>query len=215
MAPATLEHNRRHLRAFYRWSVKEGLLDRNPLSSVPVPRTIQKRPRYMSRAEVEAIRRHAPEWLSRVIKCNVLLGLRRGEVVSLRAADVDLHNGLVHVRSYEERRTKSGKDRSLPLPYDLIPDMTAKGEFVFTTTSGGRAYGPYVSRAFKKATRAAGLPEYNFHSLRHTACSWLAERGVPVTVIRDFAGHSSITVTERYMHLAPNRSHDIIRQAWS
>ena len=41
------------------------------------------------------------------------------------------------------------------------------------------------------------------HTLRHTFCSHLAMAGAPVTAIRDLAGHSSVAITQRYMHLAP------------
>src|SRR5690606_24283306 len=56
----------------------------------------------------------------------------------------------------------------------------------------------------KLAQRAAGLKVTGPHILRHTFCSHLAMAGVPVTAIRDMAGHKSITVTNRYMHLAPD-----------
>ncbi|MEM7154444.1 MAG: tyrosine-type recombinase/integrase [Myxococcota bacterium] len=53
------------------------------------------------------------------------------------------------------------------------------------------------------AQRKAGLPACGPHILRPTFCSYLATRGEPGRVIQELAGHSSIVVTERYMHLAP------------
>jgi integrase len=50
---------------------------------------------------------------------------------------------------------------------------------------------------------AGGRGPLGIHALRHTFCSHLAMAGAPVTAIRDLAGHSSVAITQRYMHLAP------------
>jgi site-specific recombinase XerD len=55
------------------------------------------------------------------------------------------------------------------------------------------------------AYKAAGLdrPKHPWHCLRHTFCSLLAEAGVPVTAIRELAGHSDLKITLRYVHTLP------------
>jgi integrase len=53
------------------------------------------------------------------------------------------------------------------------------------------------------AHKRAELELHGVHTLRHTFCSHLAMAGAPVTAIRDLAGHSSVAITQRYMHLAP------------
>jgi integrase len=52
----------------------------------------------------------------------------------------------------------------------------------------------------------------NIHILRHTFCTRMAMAGVPTRVIRDMAGHASITTTERYMHLAPGSTQEAVRK---
>ena len=64
----------------------------------------------------------------------------------------------------------------------------------------------WATKRFKFFVRKAKLPQrerLRFHSLRHTAGSWLAMRGVPMRVIQAILRHSSISVTERYSHLQP------------
>ena len=78
---------------------------------------------------------------------------------------------------------------------------TCTSEYVFTHRNG-TIRPDYLSEVFKSYALKAGFSNTRFHHLRHTACSWLAQRGVPVEAIRRFAGHSSISVTEKYMHLA-------------
>lgn len=63
-----------------------------------------------------------------------------------------------------------------------------------------------MSKRFKFYVRKAKLPErerLSFHNLRHTTGSWLAMQGVPMRVIQQILGHSTIQVTERYSHLSP------------
>jgi site-specific recombinase XerD len=57
--------------------------------------------------------------------------------------------------------------------------------------------------AMKRITKRAGLRFIGWHTLRHTFCSHLAMKGAPAKAIQDLAGHQSIAVTNRYMHLAP------------
>ena len=52
----------------------------------------------------------------------------------------------------------------------------------------------------KRQEKRAGLRVTRWHVLRHTFCSHLAMRGAPAVSIKELAGHSSITVTNRYMH---------------
>ena len=55
----------------------------------------------------------------------------------------------------------------------------------------------------KRASRRAGMPHDGLHILRHSFCSHLAMRGAPARAIQELAGHSDLTMTQRYMHLSP------------
>lgn len=53
--------------------------------------------------------------------------------------------------------------------------------------------------------RRAGIEKFRVHDLRHTCASWMVQQGVPLLEVRDVLGHSSIEMTERYAHLAPDK----------
>lgn len=72
--------------------------------------------------------------------------------------------------------------------------------YVFGKTKGFPYRGEYVPRNFKKASREAKLNEVHFHTLRHSFASSLAMKGVPIIVIKELLGHSSIVTTEIYSH---------------
>ena len=60
-----------------------------------------------------------------------------------------------------------------------------------------------VRRSFQTACRRAGIADFRIHDMRHTCAAWLVTAGVPLTEVRDVLGHSTVKMTERYAHLAP------------
>ena len=230
--PVTAHNYRRAISTFFRWLEAEGVCTGDPTKRVRLGQVPAKHPRYLTPADLEAIceaveaqdaKPHVEtgtgRWLLPIVRVNVYLGLRAGELVNLRWADVDFDRGTLTVRCTEDFTTKAGKDRTIPLaaPAQLVLcSLPRRGEFVFPNHSGTQLHRKYLSRRFKHFARLANLPEFvNFHTTRHTAASWLAERGASIEAIRLFLGHSSVSVTQRYMHLAPNAYASQIYAAFS
>ena len=219
------------LSPFFNWLVEQEAIQENPTKRLRLERVPSKFPRFLSPADVDAIcsairrtqdEKHAGAdtgaWLIPIIQANVYLGLRAGELVNLRWEHVDLERRLLRVANTETFRTKSGKERVLPLCDAVVNILAAYdrgGTYVFPNYSGGQLHRQYLSRAFKHYARKAGLHHVNFHSTRHTAASWLAQQRCGVEAIRLYMGHSSVTVTQRYMHLSPQSFHDQINQAFA
>lgn len=146
-------------------------------------------------------------------------GLRIGEIIALDWNRVDYGANKVHVEVADWKGhlgpPKGGKPRSVPMTPRLraalrdLSERSRLGGWVLTRSKGRYAeegeHGTYSNtRAWLKAAHArAGLACKGVHTLRHTFCSHLAMAGAPVTAIRDLAGHSSVAITQRYMHLAP------------
>lgn len=59
-------------------------------------------------------------------------------------------------------------------------------------------------RSFKTACKNAGLRNVTFHTLRHTAASYLVMGGVDLATVKEILGHSTIQMTMRYAHLSPD-----------
>lgn len=211
-----------HVSAFWEYCAAEDWCDGNVCDGVQLERVPTVFPRYYSEvdldrliAAIEAsatndrIRRGDPRWLIPLIRFAVETGLRRGEIVNLRWEDVLLDKARMLVRNRDGFKTKSGSDRSVPLStaaMRILDELPRTHELVFVTSSGRPIYPNYLARLFRKYASDLGLHDTSIHALRHTACSRLADRGVPVDVIRRFAGHSSIMVTMKYMHLSEDGS---------
>ncbi len=61
-----------------------------------------------------------------------------------------------------------------------------------------------VKKGFNSAAARAGLPHVTSHTLRHTAGTWMAQRGVPLREIAGYLGHSDARTTELYAHHHPD-----------
>ncbi len=85
-------------------------------------------------------------------------------------------------------------------------------EYVFTFKRR-RVQESLVPHKFKKYVRKAGLnPKLHFHSLRHTFAIWLVYEGISIYEVQKLLGHSNISVTEIYSHLAANELHSAVNK---
>jgi len=207
------------LSPFFNWAVAEGLIEKNPVKGIRLPRVPEKTPKTFSQEQVDVLLQTIEEaerhcngrqkgswtWLVPAIKLSLLLGLRVAELAQLRWEDIDEGRGLVTIGGRESFKTKNGKRRILPLTEaarDVLLQASNPSPHVITSSSGEAVSPLYLSRRFKDACRQAGLPEHlTFHCLRHTACSRMANSGAPLEAVRRVMGHSSVRVTERYIHV--------------
>ncbi|HZL19144.1 MAG TPA: tyrosine-type recombinase/integrase [Polyangia bacterium] len=112
--------------------------------------------------------------------------------------------------------TPKGADiRHVPMTSRLAEALRSirhlRGELVFCRQDGSRLTTTNMRAVLKRQEKRAGLPAgAKWHKLRHTFCSHLAMRGAPIVSIKELAGHKSVAVTNRYMHLAPGRTRSAI-----
>jgi integrase len=134
-------------------------------------------------------------------------GLRKGEILALCWADVDLAAARLTVRG---EGAKSGQTRHVPLNTEAVgvlrdwkaataADVT---EYVFTGRNEGEALDD-VKKAWLPLIKAAKVERFVFHDLRHTFASKLVMAGVDLNTVRELLGHADIKMTLRYAHLAP------------
>ena len=139
-------------------------------------------------------------------------GLRISEALALRGEDVDLRARTVRVRC-----GKGGKFRiaALPAPAaDAVAPLIRRG-LVFSTASGRAVLPSYVRSWMRRLAARVGVARLHAHGARHGHTLALVEAGVPIHLIRDDLGHSSVAVTDRYIQrVAPQRRIDAVIAAF-
>ena len=144
-------------------------------------------------------------------------GARQSNLLEVRWDDFTFAEGNEKVRysrSHYRGHTgpnKNGRAYEVPLSDDLIKTLTAykrktggKGhQLLFTDKQGNRLTDNKCRRPLWNACEKAGLRKVLWHVLRHTFASHLAMRGQHVNTIKELMGHTHLTSTMRYMHLAP------------
>jgi site-specific recombinase XerD len=158
--------------------------------------------------------------MARSLKARAMLtlaygcGLRAGEVVRLRAGDIDSEQKIIRIV-----QSKGRKDRHVMLPAEVLKLLrqwwkvrpTASNNSVAPEQRwlfpGRGQHRPMTTRQFgrlfKEAAKAAGLRKtVSLHSLRHSFATHLLERGKDIRVIQALLGHSKPETTARYSRVA-------------
>jgi integrase len=160
----------------------------------------QGRLRWLTEEEITRLLDAAAKSRNRELRAAVIValntGLRLGELLGLTWERADLSRGVIRLEL-----TKSGRRREVPLnaeSYDALVTLNPKPSGrVFHTKS--------IRKAYENAVTNAKLDDVNFHTLRHTFASWAIMRGVSLKELQELLGHSSLAMTMRYAHLAPER----------
>lgn len=238
LAGETRRMARAVLRRGLRRAEQEGLVVRNVAAIADGPSIRRAEGRTLSPDEARSlIAVSRSERLHASFSAALSLGLRRGEVLGLRWTDLDLDSSPPTARIVTQlQRTKRGLElvdvktmrsrRRLHLPAPLVDDLrrhrsTQNAErlalgaewrdtlgLVFTTPLGTPVDPRNFSRLVGELCQKAGIGHWSPHELRHSCASLLLAQGVPLEVVSEVLGHSSIRVTKDvYGHLlAPARA---------
>ncbi|MBF0256870.1 MAG: site-specific integrase, partial [Gammaproteobacteria bacterium] len=178
------------------------------------------RVRWLQKGEASRLIKEAEQSLTAphlgpLVRLALNTGMRVQEMLGLEWSRVDLKNGLIYLGGIH---TKSKKRRSIPINKESREALLVQARFramecpdspwVFCHADGERIGS--VKRSFATACKSTGIKDFRFHALRHTFAAWLVTAGVPLTGVRDLLGHSSITMTEKYAHLAPERVREAV-----
>ena len=182
----------------------------------PFERVDTPRMRYLSVEEWKRLVNAADGPFRRLVQAAIATGCRYGELSRAVIADFDVEAGTLTVRV-----SKTGRHRHVILSDEtraLFKEWCAgrRGDELLFVRADGKPWDTSQQQGpMLQACKRAGIsPPAHFHVLRHTHASHLATRGVPMRVIAEQLGHSSVRMTERvYAHLAPNYVADEIRRA--
>jgi len=215
-SPRTVEYCLTTLGQIFRYAVRTGHhMGEIPTTWVKKPKFDNKRVRFLSLDEAHSLLDILKEISPQVHDMALMslhCGLRAGEIFSLTWGTVDLEHGFINLMD-----TKSGRTRTLSMT-DVVKELLVKkgigknDELVFPASNGKMIVN--MSQTFPRAVEKAGFNEgvtdrrqrVTFHTLRHSFASWLVMEGISLYEVKALLGHASLTMTERYSHLAPDRN---------
>ena len=198
-SPATVNRELAVLSAIFTLAVDDELIPSNPCRKVKPLRMDNTRSRYLSADEEKKLLAalDGEPWLKNIVVMAIHTGMRRGELFNLMWFDVDFARGVIHVRN-----TKTDRDRVVPMNKavcEMLERQPKASGYVFPSPRTGERLVD-IKHKFDEARMAAGISDFRFHDLRHTAATRLADAGVNVVVIAEILGHGDIRTTKRYSH---------------
>lgn len=205
VSPATLDREYNLLRAAMTLATVTGELDACPLPRGAVKRLVGVNDGKIVYFEPEEWQRFisAKDDAFRPIFIALLWTVSRlSEIRLLRWEDIDLRAGTIRIQ-----QGKSGTAKVVPIADELRADLDSRprgfGSMLVYPSPRGDAYTrKEVQHAFAAYRVAAGLRrELTPHSLRHTALSWMGIAGCSPQEMQRLAGHASLTMTMKYVHL--------------
>lgn len=233
LSPTTAIAARMILRRALADAQRDGLVPRNVAALARPPRKVRAELVYLPAALLRLLMDQiADDAIGPLVTVAATTGLRQGELLGLRWQDVDPAARTLTVsrslaRSWDggyalaEPKTSRSR-RTLNLPARAVAALDTerarqaerraiagdvwqdRDGLVFTSPIGRPLHGPDVTHAFQRVLRTLALPVVPFHALRHSAATALLAAGVPLKVVSDTLGHSSIAVTaDTYAHVTP------------
>ncbi|MGN1134773.1 MAG: tyrosine-type recombinase/integrase [Oscillospiraceae bacterium] len=207
------------------------LIKKNYVEFIELPKQETPEMRVLTVCEQELLMnelKRTDEKLAFGVYLSLALGIRLGEVLGLRWSDIDLKNGIVHIRRTVNRlpvidgsvktelvvgTPKSKKSvRDIPINDELCKEIISynaktnhlvyNDNYLLRSSIGGPAEPKTLQDTFKRILKDAGIADANFHSLRHTFATRAIEKGVDVKTLSVILGHSSVNFTlDRYAHV--------------
>jgi integrase len=139
-------------------------------------------------------------------------GARRKEIMTLTWKDIDLSRGIVIFQDI-----KNGERRAVPLTGPVRELLTDRADtrrtyspFVFPNRAGTQPQD--IRRAWELAVERAGIEDFRFHDLRHSAASYLAMNGASLVEIAEILGHKTLAMVKRYAHLSESHTRGVVER---
>jgi integrase/recombinase XerD len=223
LSPRSLVRNLVSIRMFYRFLVIEGKIDSNPARLMGIPKMYRYLPDILSRDEVEAlllqpdIQTVLGKRDKAILELLYATGLRVTELISLKMIDINLEVGFIRTIG------KGSKERIIPMGTkamdslkeyltDSRPSFPKKEEFsyIFLNSRGRPMTRQGLWKIIKSYALKAGITKtVTPHTVRHSFATHLLEGGADLRSIQIMLGHSDISTTQIYTHIARERLKEI------
>lgn len=214
------------LKTYFRFMMREELMEKNPMDRVISPRVSKRLPSFLQETEINRLldgRYFSDDFEGLRDKAMISLfygtGIRLAELRAIKMEDLSQEESMVKVLG------KRNKERLVPYPREINRDLTAYiakrrelfGEgscFLFMTAAGEPVYDKLVYRSVKKhLAKVTTLDKKSPHILRHTFATHLLNHGADLNAIKELLGHSNLAATQVYTHTSFEKLKEVYKQA--
>lgn len=237
-AKTTVNRRLSAVRSFYSWLVREGVIESNPAAVVSSPKLPKPLPHVLSQEDVENLLKCADASTpagaldAALVELLYASGARIGEVASLDVDRIDFSDKSVRLFG------KGSKERIVPLYPAALHALEAylaharpvllanhKGGLtaeeaadaqraLFINARGARMSERSLRARFEKLLAQAGLAGMATpHTMRHTFATEVLDGGADLRSVQEMLGHASLSTTQIYTHLTPERLREVSLQA--
>lgn len=211
-SPNSVAHDLYALSALFKYLIKQGRMELNPVTLIKVPKVKRPLPRVFSAQEVDALlspKDNAPAALRDIAAAELLYasGLRVGELCALNLSDLDFKCQEVRVwgKGGKERVVPFGKSAAVALQAYLAVRAAfkpaAECPALFLNQRGGRLTTRGMEQRLTALAAAQGISGLTPHKLRHSFATELLGGGADIRSVQELLGHSSLAATQIYTHV--------------
>ncbi len=215
------------IRSFYRYLLREGILNSNPIEQASSPRRDKRLPSFLTIEETSNLLKapdiRTPQGLRDrcLMELIYAAGLRLSELVKLNLMQVDLDTYEIRVlgKGSKERVVLIGEPAAKALSdylengRSLLLGNKANND-LFINNKGNRLSERMVQKILNKYAKRAGIDKRVYpHLLRHTFATHLLDGGADLRVVQELLGHSNLATTQIYTHVTQGRARKVYLSA--
>jgi integrase/recombinase XerC len=219
------------LRSFYKFLIKTGVVDKNPMLKIQAPKISKKLPEFLDNKKMDAIfdnmsndgnvYEQVRDFL--ILDFFYRTGVRLSELIDLKIENVNLHNLSVTVTGKRNKVRqipitigfKKAIENYLKLRKEFLNDLNMNCHYFFTDNKGNKMYPVFVYRIVKANIKMVSTGKKKSpHILRHTFATTMLNNGADINAIKELLGHSNLSATQVYTHNTIEKLKEVYKQAF-
>ncbi|MBL57757.1 MAG: integrase [Flavobacteriales bacterium] len=221
--PRTIHRKSSSLKSFYKYLMTQGIVKKNPMDLVPLPKLDKKLPKFVEEKsldillnEVEYSNDFEGKRDKLIIDIFYQTGIRQAELINLKLLDVNIHESQIKVLG------KRNKERLIPISTKLLETIqeyvayrkSDTVDYLLLTASGNKLYPKLVYNIVHKyLTMVTTLSQRSPHVLRHSFATHMLNNGAELNAIKELLGHVNLAATQVYTHNSIEKIKSIYKQA--
>jgi integrase/recombinase XerC len=229
-SPRSINRKISTLKSYYKFLIKEGIIDQNPIRKIITPRSSKRLPVFIEKEKMDilldeidfgegfsSLRDHL------ILEMFYATGMRLSELVNLKESDIDFHHSTIKVlgkRNKERLIPFSDKFGKLLKSYihnrrDAINGVSTISPIsLFITDTGRKIYPKMVYRTvIAYLGQVTTIEKKSPHVLRHTFATHLLNNGAELNAVKELLGHANLSATQIYTHITIEKLKKIYQQA--